>query len=109
MLLQEGRIEEAEVRAGDVVVSCHACGALTDRVLDRAIEAHAAVAVLPCCQAVSTGDAGGLEGWVDAALAIDVTRAARLRANGYHVHTQHIPKEMTEKNRLLLGTPAARR
>jgi hypothetical protein len=43
---------------------------------------------------------------VDAALAIDVTRAARLRAAGYVVHTQTIPAAITPKNRLLLGEPA---
>jgi hypothetical protein len=63
------------------------------------------VAVLPCCQASATGDAGGLDGWLDNALAIDVTRAARLRAHGYRVHTQCIPGAMTAKNRLLLGEP----
>ena len=34
----------------DVVVSVHACGALTDDVLDAAIQARTRVVVLPCCQ-----------------------------------------------------------
>ena len=70
---------------------------------DLTISVHAPVAVLPCCQAEAHGDAGGLDGWLDNALAIDVTRAARLRAHGYHVHTQTIPEAMTAKNRLLLA------
>ena len=90
---------------GDVVVSSHACGALTDRVLDAAATARARVAVLPCCHDVETCDAGALTGWVDAALAIDVLRAVRLGARGYRVWTQTIPDTITPKNRLLLGVP----
>jgi hypothetical protein len=44
-----------------------------------------------------------VDGWVDAPLAIDVTRAARLRANGYAVYTQRIPATITPKNRLLMA------
>ncbi len=43
---------------------------------------------------------------MDAALAIDATRAARLRAAGYRVHTQEIPAAITPKNRLLIAEPA---
>ncbi len=101
----EGEVGEVEVRASDVVVSAHACGGLTDEVLDLAIGASARVVVLPCCQAEGKGDLGGVGGWVDGALAIDLTRAARLRAHGYAVYTQTIPAEITPKNRLLLGAP----
>jgi hypothetical protein len=78
---------------------------LTDDVLDKALAGRAKVVVLPCCQATAKCDLGGLAGWLDPALAIDVTRAARLSAAGYHVHTQQIPAEITPKNRLLLGEP----
>jgi Methyltransferase domain len=100
---QEGRLEEAQVVPGELVVSAHACGPLTDAVLTLAIEAQANVAVLPCCHAVGSGDQGGLGGWLDPALAMDATRAARLREAGYRVHTQKIPAAITPKNRLLLG------
>src|SRR4029453_8864998 len=89
----------------DVVVSSHACGTLTDLILDRAMEARARVAVLPCCHDVETCDTGGLNGWMDAALAIDVMRAARLQQRGYRVWTQKIPADITPKNRLLMGSP----
>jgi predicted RNA methylase len=98
-------LDAFELEASDVVLSVHACGALTDRVLERAAAAGARVAVLPCCHAYGKLDAGGLEGWLDPALAIDVTRAARLRAAGYAVHTATIPGDITPKNRLLLGWP----
>jgi hypothetical protein len=103
----EADLERVPLAPGDVVVSAHACGRLTDRVLARAVEARAAVAVLPCCQAAGRSDLGGLAGWLEPSLAIDVTRAARLRSAGYEVHTQTIPEEITPKNRLLLGWPSA--
>jgi hypothetical protein len=103
--LQEARLESVQAQPGDVLVSCHACGRLTDDVLDMALAARAKVVVLPCCQSTAKCDLGGLSGWLDPALAIDVTRAAKLRAAGYHVHTQSIPAEITPKNRLLLGWP----
>jgi hypothetical protein len=94
------------LREDDVVVSSHACGALTDLVLRRAVAARARVAVMPCCHDADTCDAGALDGWVDLGLAIDVTRARHLAAAGYRVHTQRIPEAITPKNRLLFGSPA---
>ena len=102
----EGRLERFALRSDDVVVSAHACGKLTDLVIERAVAAGASVAVLPCChkQAVSTG----LEGWIAPDVAQDVMRAQRLRAAGYRVHTNVISHEITPKNRVLIGRPTAR-
>lgn len=100
-------IEDVEILSTDVVVSSHACGALTDRVLARAAAARARVAVLPCCHDLDSGDAGGLSGWVDGAAAIDIVRAMRLAERGYRIWTQAIPQGITPKNRLLLGAPLA--
>jgi hypothetical protein len=98
-------IDAVDIRADDVVVSSHACGSLTDRILERAAAARARVAVLPCCHNLATADAIELRGWVDGALAIDISRAARLREQGYRIWTQAIPADITPKNRLLLGAP----
>lgn len=105
---EERAIEDIALGPDDLVVSAHACGALTDQVISRAIAARARLVVLPCCHEKATCDAGGVDGWVDAPLAIDMTRAARLRASGYAVYTQTIPAEITPKNRLLLAEPLAR-
>jgi hypothetical protein len=48
--LVERPASEIELGPGDLVVSAHACGALADEVLTRAIGARARVAILPCCQ-----------------------------------------------------------
>ena len=101
----ESGLEEAEIFSTDIVVSSHACGDLTDRVLDRAVAARARVAVLPCCHNFATCDAGDLAGWIAAPLAIDVLRAVRLEQQGYRVWTHTIPADITPKNRLLLGAP----
>lgn len=98
-------IENVVVTSTDVVVSSHACGALTDRVLDAALAVRAPVGVLPCCHDADTCDAGPLLGWMDLALAVDSRRALRLEAAGYDVWTQMIPEAVTPKNRLLLGVP----
>jgi hypothetical protein len=102
-----GSLDAVDLGSGDVVVSSHACGALTDRVLERASAARARVAVLPCCHDLDVCDSADLAGWLDPAVAIDVVRALRLRREGYRIWTQTIPEEITPKNRLLLGQPYA--
>ena len=100
-------IEEVSVGPDSLVVSVHACGELTDRVLDRAIDARCRVAVLPCCHDLDRCDTGGLEGWMEGPLAVDAIRATRVRAAGFHVTAQRIPARITPMNRLLLAEPAA--
>jgi hypothetical protein len=104
----ETGLDAVNIEGTDLVVSSHACGNLTDVVLDLAIAAGARVAVLPCCHHVRTGDAGGLGGWVEPAAAIDIMRAVRLQQHGYRIWTQAIPAAITPKNRLLVGEPKAR-
>ena len=101
----EEDLNRVSLGSGDLVVSAHACGALTDLVLERAVAARCRVAVLPCCHDLRSGDDGGLQGWLDGPLAIDVTRVAWVRARGYRVYTQGIPGDITPKNRLLMAEP----
>ena len=99
----EAPLEDIAVTQDDLIVSSHACGRLTDQIIDQSINAGARLGVLPCYHDLGRSDTGGLEGWVDGPLAVDVTRAARLRNAGYTVITQRIPSEITPKNRLLMG------
>jgi hypothetical protein len=101
----ERPLDTLEIASTDVVVSNHACGRLTDLVLERAVGARARVAVLPCCHDAARSDTGDLGGWVDGALAVDIVRAQRLKQQGYRVWTQTIPETITPKNRLLMGAP----
>lgn len=102
----ESELEEVPLHGDDVIVSAHACGGLTDLVIERAIDAGTRVAVLPCCHDLAGADLGGLHGWMDGPLAMDATRAARLRSHGFSVFTQLIPGDITPKNRLLLAEPS---
>jgi hypothetical protein len=101
----ETNIDDVEILPDDLVMSVHACGRLTDQVIALAVKAGARVAVLPCCHHIASSDTNGLEGWIDGALAVDVTRAAKLRAAGYTVMIRTIPEDITPKNRLLMGHP----
>ncbi len=103
--LVEADLREVPLQREDLVVSAHACGGLTDLILERAVDVGARVAVLPCCHDLKDGDLGGLEGWLDGPLAMDATRVARLRMQGYRVFTQRIPGDITAKNRLLMAEP----
>jgi hypothetical protein len=102
-------IADVDLLPTDIVVSSHACGALSDRVLERAAAARARVAVLPCCHDLASPDGRDLAGWIDPPAAMDVVRALRLEAQDYRIWTQTIPAEITPKNRLLLGAPNALR
>ena len=101
-------IEQFSLTAADLVVSSHACGALTDLILDAAAAASAPVAVLPCCHDLARCDAGPLAGWLDGPMAIDAVRAMRMEQRGYRVRTQTIPSAITPKNRLLIATAATK-
>jgi hypothetical protein len=101
----EKRLEDTTVSKDALVISVHACGVLTDRVLDVAENARCRVAVLPCCHDLRNCDTGSLTGWMDGPLAVDAARVARLKANGYRVMTYTIPEDITPKNRLLLAWP----
>jgi len=98
-------IADFTLQPGDIIVSCHACGTLTDDILELAMAVGASVAVLPCCHDFERCQAGSLAGWMDRSLAIDTMRAVRLEQHGYRVWTQTIPAVITPKNRLLIGVP----
>ncbi len=108
----KGRIEyrqhpiaDTTAAEGTLAACVHGCGSITDQVLTLAIEHRCRVAVLPCCHDLHHNDRGSLQGWMDGPLAVDATRAARLKAAGFDVLTTTIPAEITPKNRLLLGWP----
>jgi len=101
----QGDLVDSPLSAGDLVVSAHACGRLSDLILERAVSVGARLALLPCCHDLDGADLGGLQGWLDGPLAVDVLRVERLRRAGYRVLTQTIPDEITPKNRLLLAEP----
>jgi len=102
---EENDVEQIKLSQEDLIVSAHACGALSDTILTLAVNAGAKLAILPCCHNLDVNDTGSLLGWMDGPMAVDATRVARLRQAGYRVWTQTIPGDITPKNRLLLAEP----
>lgn len=100
---------------GSVFASVHACGPLSDLVIQRAAESGCALALVPCCHAKSQPlpplaglDRQRLE--VMAArrglpFAIDSCRIAALKAKGYAVSVRRFSADISPYNRLLLATP----
>lgn len=101
---KEMLVQDITVLPDDIVVSVHACGSLTDLIMEKAVEKRARLAVLPCCHELKRSSTAGLEGWMDRSLAVDTVRAMRLRSMGYKIVTQKIPDDITPKNRLLMGS-----
>ena len=103
IVYKEVPLQEITILPDDIVVSAHACGSLTDLIIDKATEQHARIAVLPCCHDLKKSSTGGLEGWMDKTLAVDIVRAVKLKSKGYQIVTKKIPNDITPKNRLLMG------
>ncbi|MDM8537785.1 methyltransferase [Desulfobacterales bacterium HSG17] len=103
VIYKNTQAQDITIQPDDIVVSAHACGALTDLIIDKAVEQHARIAVLPCCHNLKESSTIGLEGWMENTLAVDTVRAIRLQSKGYKIVTQNIPCDITPKNRLLMG------
>ena len=112
----EGGINEVVAGPETLLTAVHACGPLSDLVLERAAAANAAAAVVPCCHSLRKQPIPDLPGLTREALvaaadlvgpsaAIDAFRAEVLRARGYYVELAHIPVEISPYNRLLLCYP----
>ena len=99
------RNERDATRDASVVISTHACGSLTDKVLEYARDVSAsAAAVMPCCYTgTDSGAPYGIRRMLGVSLAADVRRSFYLQENGYHVDFATIPKVITPMNRLILA------
>lgn len=104
----EGELADARPNPDHRLLGIHACGGLTDQVLELAIHHRVRVAVLPCCHSKAKLDDGGLSGWMPHDVAVDATRARHLAEAGFAVHTTTIDAAITPKNRLLVASPQVR-
>ena len=87
------------------LVSVHACGIRTDRVLELAIANHAPVAVMPCCHPVGTSGAPAAVKKALQHAAVDVDRTYQLEAAGFHVRWSSVSDRITRMNRVILARP----
>lgn len=91
---------------GGAVLAVHACGALTDRCLDLAIDGRLPVAAMPCCRSHARNSAPkALRLALGEDVARDVDRTYRLEAAGYFVRWREISSRVTPENRVLIGIP----
>ena len=88
-----------------VMISTHACGSLTDDVLQYAIDSEsAAIAVMPCCYTgTAKGTPYGIRRALGVSMAADVRRSFFLQEYGYHVDWATIPIEVTPMNRIIVA------
>jgi hypothetical protein len=110
-----------EAHSSTLLTSVHACGSLTDFLIDIAIPVRAPLAVVPCCHTVSAHKGyqphvlSGMD--VDAVAAlvahkhptttigdiVDEIRYRTLEKAGYQMEEAMLPEVFTKRNRLLLG------
>lgn len=116
----EASILDASPDENTLLVSVHACGGLSDVILNFAANAGAPVAVVPCCHsglfsarqlARRLDGANPAEGSVpmDPSTAMDVARLELLRRAGHDVDARLIPRTITPKNRVILGAAPRRK
>ena len=119
----EASIADATPTPCTTLVSVHACGDLSDLVLKLAAEARSPVAVVPCCHRglskartfaerlnaalADEGTGGSGLSPICPSAAMDVARLELLRRAGFHVHARTIPRDITPKNRVIVGAVAA--
>ena len=103
---QQTKIESAQtlLPQGCSIISAHACGVLSDRCIDIAIEKESQLAILPCCYPKSACDAPlAIRTAFGLSAAYDIDRTYRLEAAGYLVRWMEIPKLITPMNRILVA------
>ena len=88
-----------------IIVSTHACGSLTDKVLQYAINVQAAsLAVMPCCYTgTDSGVPYGVRRMLGVGMSADVRRCFELQEHGYHTDLAAIPRAVTAMNRIIVA------
>jgi len=89
-----------------IVISTHACGSLTDVVLEYAADVGAAsIAVMPCCYTgTADGAPYGVRRMLGVGMAADLRRAFELQGRGdYHVDFAAVPRAITPMNRIIVA------
>ena len=103
-----GDARDVAATSDTLVAGLHACGGLSDIVIDVALEGSSALAVVPCCHTTKIPHDVDAAARVGLDEAIDASRARRLEAAGWAVERDTLcPREITPKNGLILARPSA--
>ncbi len=101
-----GDARDVEATGDTLVAGLHACGGLSDIVIDVALAGSSALALVPCCHSTKIPHDVDAAARVGLDEAIDASRARRLAAAGWAVERDTLcPREITPKNGLILGRP----
>ncbi|RMF55407.1 hypothetical protein D6745_02375 [Candidatus Woesearchaeota archaeon] len=91
-----------------LIISIHACGELTDKVIDSSIGHSLPFAVMPCCHDYENKSdyiIPQILRYFDIGIAIDIMRAIHIHQAGYDIILRRISEKITEKNLILIGKP----
>ena len=103
-----GDARDVAAASDTLVCGLHACGGLSDIVIDVALEGSSALALVPCCHSTKIPHDVDAAAKVGLDEAIDEARARRLQAAGWAVERDTLcPREITPKNGLILARPSA--
>ncbi|MBU1975459.1 MAG: SAM-dependent methyltransferase [Nanoarchaeota archaeon] len=108
----QASIIDVEVQGNAAVVAVHACGGLTDRVLEKAVEAKVPFGIMPCCYRLGIAE-------YDLALPPDArkqlyknqqdyydTRRIQFAIeNGFEARIERIDSRISPMNNVLVGIP----
>lgn len=88
-----------------IIISTHACGSLTDKVLSHATSIEAAsIAVMPCCYTgTDSGVPYGVRRILGVGLSADVERSFYLQEHKYLVDFASVPRAITPMNRIIVA------
>lgn len=87
----------------DAVIACHACGGLTDKVIDFAIKKDKNIFVCPCCyhynlpkELVKIYSQFGSNG-------VNIYRISKLMLSGYNTSVRELKSNITPLNKVIIG------
>ena len=88
-----------------IAIATHACGTLTDQVLEEAVKMGCcAIAAMPCCYTgTDKGVPHGIKRAHGVAWAADIKRTYFLHSHNFHTDYSTIPIEITPLNRIIVA------
>ena len=105
-------MENYQLQPNQAAIAVHACGDLTDAILEKAVEARVPVAVMPCCYGQDIRKYK-LKTPPDSRLLLypriedyhDTVRLQFLHEQGYEARIERIDPRITPMNNVLIGWP----
>ena len=120
----EADLNSIETHPSTLLVSVHACGSLSDKIIEMAIDGQAPIALVPCCHTIKEKkgyqphpltqmNATEVESLVERLMAenehktlgdiVDQIRCMTLEKAAYDIEKNRLPELFTKRNRLILA------